>query len=119
MCGSLHFRQCHCVQRIQRRWAISTASSVQTVSASSGCSIRSECRRSAPAAMGRSALDRAAGTYPKYAFGDVTDVSHAAEAYLEWDTPLYRQAQMQLSSALRHAGISERVAERLRWPERS
>jgi glutamate dehydrogenase (NAD(P)+) len=50
----------------------------------------------------------------------VTEVSHApAVSFLEWDTPLYRQAQTQYENALRVADISERVSERLRWPERS
>jgi glutamate dehydrogenase (NAD(P)+) len=38
---------------------------------------------------------------------------------LEWDTPLYKQALTQFESALRHADVSERVAERLRFPERA
>ena len=41
------------------------------------------------------------------------------ERMLEWDTPLFRQAQTQYDSALCHADIAERVAERLRYPERS
>jgi glutamate dehydrogenase (NAD(P)+) len=50
----------------------------------------------------------------------VTQVSQpAAGSFLEWDTPLYRQAQAQFESALRVADINEHVAERLRWPERS
>jgi glutamate dehydrogenase (NAD(P)+) len=50
----------------------------------------------------------------------VTEVAKIAEtAFLEWDTPLFRQAQAQYESALRHAEIPHRVAERLRYPERS
>jgi glutamate dehydrogenase (NAD(P)+) len=50
----------------------------------------------------------------------VTQVSQpAAGQFLEWDTPLYRKAQAQFESAVRFADISEHVAERLRWPERS
>jgi glutamate dehydrogenase (NAD(P)+) len=50
----------------------------------------------------------------------VTDVGHApAEHRLEWDTPLFRTAQAQFEQALPYAGISDRVAERLRYPERA
>ncbi|HXG76044.1 MAG TPA: Glu/Leu/Phe/Val dehydrogenase [Gaiellaceae bacterium] len=42
-----------------------------------------------------------------------------AHAHLEWDTPLYRMAVAQFDQALPHASISEDVAERLRYPERS
>jgi glutamate dehydrogenase (NAD(P)+) len=50
----------------------------------------------------------------------VTEVSNPADvSFLEWDTPLFRQAQTQFTSALRSADVSDRVAERLRWPERS
>jgi len=38
---------------------------------------------------------------------------------LEWDSPLWRTALAQLEGALEHAEISSRVAERLRYPERS
>ena len=38
---------------------------------------------------------------------------------LEWDTPLFRQAWTQLEEALPVAGISQHVAERLRYPERA
>jgi glutamate dehydrogenase (NAD(P)+) len=38
---------------------------------------------------------------------------------LEWDAPLFRQAQAQFEEALPHAGIPEKVAERLRYPERA
>jgi glutamate dehydrogenase (NAD(P)+) len=41
------------------------------------------------------------------------------EAPLEWDTPLYRQALTQYEQALPYADVSEAVAERLRYPERS
>jgi glutamate dehydrogenase (NAD(P)+) len=48
----------------------------------------------------------------------VTEVAHSAPA-LEWDTPLFRQASTQLEQALPLARISDRVAERLRYPERA
>jgi glutamate dehydrogenase (NAD(P)+) len=48
----------------------------------------------------------------------VTEVLHV-EAPLEWDTPLYRQALTQYEQALPYADVSEGVAERLRFPERS
>jgi glutamate dehydrogenase (NAD(P)+) len=48
----------------------------------------------------------------------VVEVAHGAGT-LEWDTPLYGQARTQLEQALPHAGISEHVAERLRFPERA
>ena len=38
---------------------------------------------------------------------------------LEWDAPLWRTALAQLEHALEHAGISQHVAERLRYPERA
>ncbi|HSC91740.1 MAG TPA: Glu/Leu/Phe/Val dehydrogenase [Gaiellaceae bacterium] len=50
----------------------------------------------------------------------MTDVGHApAEPQLEWDTPLFRTAQTQFEQALPYAGISDGVAERLRYPERA
>jgi glutamate dehydrogenase (NAD(P)+) len=50
----------------------------------------------------------------------VTEVSNPADvSFLEWDSPLFRQAQTQYENALRFAEVPERVAERLRWPERS
>jgi len=50
----------------------------------------------------------------------VTDVAHAApEQGLEWDTPLFRQAQLQFEEAVPYARISESTAERLRFPERA
>jgi glutamate dehydrogenase (NAD(P)+) len=50
----------------------------------------------------------------------VTEVSNPTDTrFLEWDTPLYRQAQTQFESALRSADVPEGIAERLRWPERS
>jgi glutamate dehydrogenase (NAD(P)+) len=49
----------------------------------------------------------------------VTGVTSATIDLLEWDTPLFRQAQTQFDGALRHADIAARVAERLRYPERS
>jgi glutamate dehydrogenase (NAD(P)+) len=48
----------------------------------------------------------------------VTDLV-AGHVGLEWDAPLFRTAQAQFEEALPHAGISERVAERLRHPERA
>ena len=38
---------------------------------------------------------------------------------LEWDAPLFRQALAQFEQALPHAAVDERVAERLRCPERA
>ena len=48
-------------------------------------------------------------------------VEHAEleRAALEWDTPLFRQAQTQFEQALPHADISDMAAERLRFPERA
>jgi glutamate dehydrogenase (NAD(P)+) len=48
----------------------------------------------------------------------VTDLV-AGQVGLEWDAPLFRTAQAQFEEALPHAGISDRVAERLRYPERA
>jgi len=48
----------------------------------------------------------------------VVEAVHAAPQ-LEWDTPLFRQARTQLEQAIPRAGISEDVAERLRYPERA
>jgi glutamate dehydrogenase (NAD(P)+) len=48
----------------------------------------------------------------------VTSIEHAP-VQLEWDTPLFRTAQAQLEQALPYAGVSENVAERLRYPERA
>lgn len=42
-----------------------------------------------------------------------------AHAQLEWDTPLYRTAVAQFDQAVPHAKISDDIAERLRYPERS
>ena len=42
-----------------------------------------------------------------------------AEIHLEWDTPLYRMAVAQFDQAAPLAAISEGVADRLRFPERS
>jgi glutamate dehydrogenase (NAD(P)+) len=42
-----------------------------------------------------------------------------AHAPLEWDTPLYRMAVAQFDHAVPIADISDAVAERLRYPERS
>ena len=50
----------------------------------------------------------------------MVEAVHAAPAHqLEWETPLYRQARTQLEQALPRAGISDDVAERLRYPERA
>ena len=50
----------------------------------------------------------------------MVEAVHAAPApQLEWETPLYRQARTQLEQALPRAGISDDVAERLRYPERA
>jgi len=43
----------------------------------------------------------------------------AAQAHLEWDTPLFETAVAQFELALPYANISEAVAERLRYPERA
>jgi glutamate dehydrogenase (NAD(P)+) len=43
----------------------------------------------------------------------------AAEAPLEWDTPLFRTALAQFEQALPSAGVQPEVAERLRFPERA
>jgi glutamate dehydrogenase (NAD(P)+) len=48
----------------------------------------------------------------------VTSIEHVAPT-LEWDTPLFRTAQMQLEQALPYANVSPSVAERLRYPERA
>ena len=48
----------------------------------------------------------------------MVEAVHAAPQ-LEWDTPLFRQARTQLEQAIPRAGISEDVAERLRYPERA
>jgi len=43
----------------------------------------------------------------------------AAQAHLEWDTPLFETAVAQFELALPYADVSEAVAERLRYPERA
>ncbi len=43
----------------------------------------------------------------------------AAEAPLEWDTPLFRTALAQFEQALPSAGVKADVAQRLRFPERA
>jgi len=48
----------------------------------------------------------------------VVEVADSSTA-LEWDTPLFRQARLQLEQVLPQAGIPEFVAERLRFPERA
>jgi glutamate dehydrogenase (NAD(P)+) len=44
---------------------------------------------------------------------------NAAQAHLEWDTPLFETAVAQFELALPYADVSEAVAERLRYPERA
>jgi glutamate dehydrogenase (NAD(P)+) len=39
--------------------------------------------------------------------------------YLEWDTPLFRQASTQFEQALPYANVEPAIAERMRYPERS
>jgi glutamate dehydrogenase (NAD(P)+) len=48
----------------------------------------------------------------------VAKVAHHAPR-LEWDTPLYQQASMQLDHALELAGVPDHVSTRLRHPERA
>ena len=48
-----------------------------------------------------------------------TEHALAGHERLEWDTPLFKQAQVQLEQALPYANISPSVAERLRYPERA
>mgnify|MGYP000285874246 FL=1 len=43
----------------------------------------------------------------------------AAQTHLEWDTPLFETAVAQFELALPYTGVSEAVAERLRYPERA
>jgi glutamate dehydrogenase (NAD(P)+) len=43
----------------------------------------------------------------------------AAEAQLEWDTPLFRTALTQFEQAIPYAEVNESIAERLRCPERA
>ena len=43
----------------------------------------------------------------------------AAEAPLEWDTPLFRTALAQFEQALPSADVRPEVAARLRFPERA
>ena len=50
----------------------------------------------------------------------MTGVEHAVEHIpLEWDTPLFRTAQIQFEQALPYADVSPMVQERLRFPERA
>jgi glutamate dehydrogenase (NAD(P)+) len=51
----------------------------------------------------------------------VTEVEElsAAEARLEWDTPLFRTAMTQFEQAIPYAEVNESIAERLRYPERA
>jgi glutamate dehydrogenase (NAD(P)+) len=48
----------------------------------------------------------------------VAEVAHPAPT-LEWDTPLYQQASMQLEHALELAAVPDFVSTRLRHPERA
>ena len=43
----------------------------------------------------------------------------AAEAQLEWDTPLFKTALTQFEQAIPYADLNESIAERLRFPERA
>ena len=43
----------------------------------------------------------------------------AEDLPLEWDSPLFQTALTQFERALAHAGISDAVADRLRFPERA
>ena len=45
--------------------------------------------------------------------------AEAADARLEWDTPLYRTAVAQFDQAVPYSEVHEEVAERLRYPERA
>ena len=42
-----------------------------------------------------------------------------AHAQLEWETPLYRTALAQFEQAVPYAEVTDAIAERLRYPERS
>ena len=48
----------------------------------------------------------------------MTDLATGLAA-LEWDAPLFRQAQAQFEEALPHAAVPDKIAERLRHPERA
>jgi glutamate dehydrogenase (NAD(P)+) len=66
------------------------------------------------------ALKPFVGTGHRYTRRAVASPPEAlAHAPLEWDTPLYRMAVAQFDQAAPTAGISDDVAERLRYPERS
>jgi len=43
----------------------------------------------------------------------------AAEAQLEWDTPLFKTALAQFEQAIPYADVNESISERLRFPERA
>jgi glutamate dehydrogenase (NAD(P)+) len=43
----------------------------------------------------------------------------AAEAQLEWDTPLFKTALTQFEQAIPYADVNESISERLRYPERA
>jgi glutamate dehydrogenase (NAD(P)+) len=50
----------------------------------------------------------------------VTGIAQAVPEHgLEWDAPLFRQAQAQFEQAVPYAHIADSVAERLRFPERA
>jgi glutamate dehydrogenase (NAD(P)+) len=50
----------------------------------------------------------------------VTEVEElAAEAQLEWDSPLFRTALAQFEQAIPYADVNESIAARLRYPERA
>ena len=68
-------------------------------------------RAGPPARDGRLSIDSSL-------VAETVQVEHQ-EAPLEWDSPLFKQAITQLEQALPHADVSERVAARLRFPERS
>jgi glutamate dehydrogenase (NAD(P)+) len=63
------------------------------------------------------AIDRKGGANRLRRVARVEDP--AAEAPLEWDTPLFRTALAQFEQALPSAGVKADVAERLRFPERA
>jgi glutamate dehydrogenase (NAD(P)+) len=49
----------------------------------------------------------------------VASVEEGVPSALEWDAPLYRTAVAQLEQALPHAGVSDAIALRLRYPEQA
>ena len=62
---------------------------------------------------------RIAGPFDAYDLHSSAMAAVEEPTTLEWDSPLWRTALAQLEGALEHAEISSRVAERLRYPERS